>query len=96
MSIIHGIILRETRESLEASGRTSSGLEQDISGECNRDSKDGTGGRECRVTIINPKKFPVSPSLLYPLKDYFQNALSYSIWALKLIKARSVHSHTNP
>jgi len=38
-------------------------------GECNRDSGDGTRGRECRVTVINPKKLLHRPSssLLYAL-----------------------------
>jgi len=40
-------------------------------GECGRDSGDETGRRECKIATINPKKFPASSSLLYPLKGYY-------------------------
>jgi len=61
-----------SRNPTQASGCTSSGYEQNTSSECDRDSRDGTEGRECRVAVINPKKFPVFPSLLYSLKNYCQ------------------------
>jgi len=57
--IIHGIILRETQET--ARGWTLSRPEQNTSNERDKNTGDGTGGRECRVVVINLKKFPTSP-----------------------------------
>jgi len=74
-TIIHGTILRETR------GNPSRPADEPRAGssricECDRDSGDGTGGRERRVAVMNIKKFLASPSLLYLLRGYFQNAFS--------------------
>jgi len=95
-TIIHGIILRKFPKSLEASGRTSSGLEQDTSDEYDRDSGDGIGGREYRVAVIYPNKFPVSlittisVEELIPERVYMLNTGA----ELNHIKVRSVHTNT--
>jgi len=39
------------------------------SGECNRDSEDGTGERECRVVVINPKKLLASPITIISVEE---------------------------
>jgi len=56
-AIIHGIIFQKTGENPRVDG-LQAGPSQ--SGECDRDSANGTGRRECRVAVIKPKKFPAS------------------------------------
>jgi len=65
-TIIHEIILRETRE---ISGDQQTNFEWDMFGKYDRDGE-GTGKREWKIAVINPKRFLASPLLPYPLKHY--------------------------
>jgi len=81
-------------EPLEASGPISSGLEQDTSGERDRDS--GTRGGERRGAVMNPKKFlashitTISVEGLIPERVFMIDTYAEP----NLIKARNVHPDT--
>jgi len=81
---------------LEASERTSNGLEQNTSGECDRDSGDGTGERECRGTRINPKKFPASPITTISVEELLPERIFMLDTGAEsnLIKTRNIHPDT--
>jgi len=74
-------------EPLEASGW--SGPEQDTSGERDRDSGDGTGGRERTVAVMNPKKFLAFPITIISVEGLLSEvAFSSSTRALNLILSK--------
>jgi len=88
-TVTHGIVLRETRETLRGQWTD---LKQDTSDGSDRDSRDGTGGRECRVAVINPKKFPASLITISVEELLLECVFMLDTGAeSNLIKARSVH-----
>jgi len=90
--IIHGIILRETQETVR--GWTLSRPEQNTSSERDKNTEDGTGGRECRVVVINFKKFPTSPIITISVEGLLPERIFMLDTSAEpnFIKVRSVYS----
>jgi len=69
-------------------------VSSNMSSECDRDSRDGTARRECRITVINPKRFPTSSITIISLESLFPELVIMLNTGIEpnLIKARSSYS----
>jgi len=92
-TIIHGIILRETSETIRGQ---QTDLERDMPSDCDRDSRDGIRERECRVAVINPKMFSASPITIISVEGLLPE-LVYMLDTgvdTNLIKVKTLHPNT--
>jgi len=96
LHIIHGIILQEIAKFLETSERISRGPKWDTSGECDTDSGSETEERECRVAVINFKKFPTSPNTIISVEGVTPRTRFHAGVAHPILSKHEVYTHVNP